>query len=877
MPAFASSLWIALARLGWAHLATRPGRTLLTLIGVGLGVAATIAVQRANLDVLSSFERAVLTVAGPTAVEIDGGETGIDERLIAAVRRIAGVVSAAPVLAQTALLSESRSSRRAIQVLGLDLLAEADARGFRLMNDGAAEQLDRLLAPDSLYVGKRAAADWSVSVGSRVDFVIGSRRATLRIVGLIEDRQGAESSWDHLAIMDIAAAQVLFGLVGRLDRIDIVTRPGVAADDVIAAVREVVPAHLTVERPRRRTQQVEDMVRAFRLNLMVLSWVGLLVGMFLIYNTMSFAIAQRRREIGIYRAIGMTQIRVTGLFLAEAAVLGIAGGMLGSTAGLLLAGTLTGLVSRTISDLYAPVGSGVAGLTGMEGLMGMLVEGAAVGCCVSLLGALGPSLDAGRTAAVRALAPGDYEASRQLRSRTLGAAGSALLFIAAALSFAAPVRGLPLPGYAATFCLLAGLSCLAPICVTRGRRNISAISAGEIHTAQEAMRTIAIEHAARNPGRNGVTVSALMVGLAIMIGVVIMVRSFRHTVELWIDDTVMADLIVSPPTWLRGEATGSVGRTLPDAWAESLAAIPGVAAVDAYRDVKALVNGRRVAVVSRDLVLHAARSRYLVRSGDSRTSLTQAAKHGRVLVSEVLAHRLGLREGESLKIATPEGVHSFPIEAVFYDYATDGGKVVMDRTLYRSLWHDDLVTVFPIYLQPHSDLSVVRKRISSALLPDGDHTIPPLVISNGELRKEILEIFDRTFLMTYVLEAIAVIIAMLGIINTLVTSVLERGREFGILRAIGGSAAQIRHLVLWEAAYLGLIGIALGLLGGAALSVLLVEVINKQSFGWTIQMIVPIGALLQAVCLAAAATLVAGYFPARWAARRPIADALRDE
>jgi putative ABC transport system permease protein len=236
-----------------------------------------------------------------------------------------------------------------------------------------------------------------------------------------------------------------------------------------------------------------------------------------------------------------------------------------------------------------------------------------------------------------------------------------------------------------------------------------------------------------------------------------------------------------------------------------------------------------------------------------------------------------VEEGATLEMMTPSGPMRFPIVAVFYDYSTDGGKLLMDRALYQSLWHDDLVTVFPVYLSAGSSIDRVRERITAQLSGEAGVGIPPLVISNTELRKEILEIFDRTFLLTYVLEAIAVVIAMLGIVNTLVTSVLERRREFATLRAIGGSAGQIQQLVLWEAAHLGMIGITLGLIGGGLLSLLLIKVINRQSFGWTIQMIVPIGALAQAVVLAVVATLVAGYFPARWAARQPVIEGLREE
>ena len=394
---------------------------------------------------------------------------------------------------------------------------------------------------------------------------------------------------------------------------------------------------------------------------------------------------------------------------------------------------------------------------------------------------------------------------------------------------------------------------------------------------QGVMREIAVDHASRNLGRNGVTVSALMVGLSIMIGVLVMVRSFRHTVEVWVADTVMADVVVAPSLWLRETETRSVERSLPASWLSVLSSISDVAAVDTYREVRVTVNGQRVAIVSRDLRLHARVSRYLVRQGDSSEQLTRAADTGGLLVSEILADRLGVREGDSLEILTPEGSRHFPIIAVFYDYATDGGKILMDRELYRSLWHDDLVTVYPVYLAAGADLDRIRGTMAAKLGEVGAGRLPPLLISNAELRKEILEIFDRTFLLTYVLEAIAVIIAMLGIVNTLVTSVLERRREFATLRAIGGSAGQIRQLVLWEAAYLGLVGIGLGLVGGGALALLLIKVINKQSFGWTIQMIVPLGGLMQAVGVAAAATLIAGYFPARWAAEQPLAEGLREE
>lgn len=858
-----------------AHVTQRPLRTLLTITGVALGVSASVAVRTANVDVLHSFEQTVLTVAGPTTLEISGGEVGLDERLIRAVRNVPGVMAASPVILQTAVKTGDGAASLAVQVLGLDLLAEIDSRGFRVGHPPEERRWETLLDSNALLLGRKQAAEWHVSVGDTVDLLVGPGLVTCRISGILEDAADRTSSWDRVAVMDIAAAQVTFDMVGRLDRIDLITEEGMSVEDIAHAVRAILPPHVIVERPTSRTNQVEQMLRAFRLNLTVLSWVGLLVGMFLIYNTMAFAVAQRRREIGVYRAIGMTQTRVAILFLIEAGVLGLVGGAMGSATGFILARQLTALLSRTISDLYIPVGP-----EGGDGLASgwfwtLSLEGLAVGCLVSMVGAIGPSLDAGRTAPARALAPGDYEAGRRLQVGMLSFVGLGLLAITGALSFAGPVDGVPLPGYLATLCLLAGLSCIAPICIS-GRPWSSRRT--ELNPkVQGVMREIAIDHASRNPGRNGVTVSALMVGLAIMIGVLVMVRSFRHTVEVWVAETVIADIVVAPSLWLRGTEAGSVGRSLPSSWSAVLASIPEVSAVDTYRDVRVMVNGQRVAVVSRDLRLHARMSRYLMRRGDSSDQLNRAADINGVLVSEILAGKLGVQEGNSLDIATPEGMKRFPIVAVFYDYATDGGKILMDRALYQSLWHDELVTVYPVYLASGVDLDRARNTMAAKLRDVGGGRFPPLLISNAELRREILEIFDRTFLMTYVLEAIAVVIAMLGIINTLVTSVLERRRELSTIRAIGASEGQVAQLVLWEAAYLGVIGIGLGLAGGATLSLLLVNVINKQSFGWTIQMIIPWGGLAQTVLLAGGATVVAGLLPAQWAARQSVGDGLREE
>ncbi len=875
------TLFAVCARLGWTHLSTHPGRTLLTIIGVGLGVAATIAVQTANVDVLRSFEESVLTVAGPVTLEVSAGEAGMDERLITTVREVTGVDSARPVVEVGVQVADRQQS---FLVLGLDLLDELNTVQGRLpvtlealQRPGEGDGMEALLAPNGILVGQVLASELNVGPTAALELEVGSGKVSVVITGVMGRQAGEVSAWDRLAVMDIAAAQWTFGLNGRLDRIDVVTQSSSSVEQVAEAIAQILPPSVTVRRPIQRSRQVESMVSAFQMNLSVLSMVGLLVGVFLIYNTVSFTVAQRRREVGILRAIGMSEPMVVGLFLAEAGVFGVAGGVLGGGLGLVLGNVLVGLVGRTIHDLYVPMADASRAFGFPPGSVRLLIEAIVIGSGVSVLGAVGPSLDAGRTLVVAALAPGEYDIAQRVRAASLGLVGGALLLFALGAAFAGPVGGVPVFGYLATFCLLAGLSCLVPILMQWVCRTRELDASSPAPSLGGAIRHIAREQTTRGMGRNAVTVSAFLVGVAIMVGVMVMIRSFRDTVEIWIDQTVMADFIVAPAGWPHVVRGGTSAQVLPGAWRASLAGTAHVTAVDVYRDVRIDLDGRPIALVSRDVALHAARSRYLFLEGESAMILTRVAAGEGAIISEVVANSLQVAKGSRLSIPTPMGAKSLAVLGVFYDYATDGGKIVIDRSLYREWWNDDGVTVFPVYAEPGADLAQARTALLKTLADESRGTLLPTVLSNRELRREILRIFDRTFTLTYVLEAIAVIIAMLGIINTLVTSVVERRRELATLQALGSSRGQITALILWEAGYLGILGTAMGLFGGLALAWILIRVINRQSFGWTIQVSWPLGLMAEVAALAFFASLLAGFWPARWASKQPLVEGLRYE
>ncbi len=859
--------------LGRCHFTERPVRTLITILGVALGVSVSVAIRAANVEVLRSFESAVASIAGRATLQVSGGDLGFDERVIVSLRRHPDVIVATPILTFGVVKASGTQAKQGFKLVALDLLEASELKNFRVHSDEEGTQmLERLLSPTAVFLGAGLAEEWSLSIGDPLEILLGIHRHALIVQGIVEGTADLSSTWNNMAIMDIAAAQNLFGLVGRLDRIDLETRPGRPVQDIAKELRSKLPPGLKMERPSQRSQQLERMVGAFQLNLGALSMVGLLVGLLLVYNTVSYAVVQRRREIGLYRAIGMARGVVTTLFVTEASLMGLAGGVGGGWLGVLLARHLVSVLRGSVSELYTPLPDGGGSLD--PHLSSLLLGSGVLGMAVSIVGAIGPSLEASRTDPARALAPGQYDEIQQIRAGRLawvgvGGVGGAIL-----LAVPGPVHGMPLFGYASAFFLLLSPSFLAPsLLVGLGalfRLDWSTPNSG---TVGASLRRLAADQVARTPGRNAVTVSALMVGVAIMLGVGIMIQSFRETVEHWIDQTIVADLIVAPAGWPLGVDENSQAQGIPLSLADDIARIEGVGAVDTYRTIRLNVQDRPVSLVARDLRVHSEWSRYLFIEGDSPDILNETVKNEGVLLSEVLARALGINRGDTLSLTSPAGPVSFPVTGVFYDYATDGGKAVLDRELYRKLWKDETTTVIPVYVDVESDPKLVRTRIQEGV--GGEHYL--VVIANHEIRSEILAIFDRTFTVTYALELIAIVIALLGIANTVLTSVLERQRELATFRAIGASRTQIRHLVLWETSYLGLLGALMGVAAGILLSVLLIEVINRQSFGWTIEFTLPGGLLVEAVALAVIAAVIAGLVPAFWAARQSIVDGLRYE
>lgn len=832
-------------------------RVAVSVLGVALGVAVPVAIRLANESVLTAFARGVDAVAGRAALTVHAGELGVPEELFPLLQADPAVAHASPLI--QVLAPVQGMPAELLLVLGVDVLSEQAFRDYRLADPPAtADPLTLLTDPEAILLARRFAEAHGLEVGGRLTLLTPAGPRAFRVQGLLTAEGPAVALDGRFALLDIATAQVEFQKLGRLDRVDLLLRPGTDPVAIAARLRAALPAGLTVERPAARTTQVEEMLASFRLNLTVLSLIALLTGCFLVYNTMGIAVLRRRRSLGVLRALGVSRRNVAALIAGEAALLGGVGGLLGALAGGALSRAAVVAMARTVSQLYAFVRPEPPALTA-----GTLALGLLAGLGAALLAAAGPARLAAAVSPREALAPATL--LRRPRTAAATGAGAALLALAALLARPGPIGTPPVGGYLAALAAVLGGALLSPA-LLRGMAAAGRPLLG-ILPVPAGLALLSLRRAVR---RNAVAASAMMVGLAMLVSVSTMIRSFRATVEAWIAQSVRADFVLSPAgRYLKG----ADGR-LPADLLRPLATVEGVEALDPFRGIR-VEDGRggRFLLASGDFAVHARYGRLLMVGGDAPAILRAAREAGAVVVSETFALRYGVRVGGRVSLPTRRGPVQLPVAGIFYDYTTEGGLVVMDRPLFVRLTGDPFLTSVAIYLRPGADPEVVRRRILTAVPGREDL----LLLANRALKARVLEIFDQTFAITYALELIALVVAALGILNAQMATVLERQRELGILRAVGCSRRQVLATVLAEA---GLLGIAANLLGaavGLALSAILIYVINFQSFGWSIQFHFPAREVTQVTALALGTALVAGAVPAFIAAALPPVEALRHE
>ncbi|HEX4389176.1 MAG TPA: FtsX-like permease family protein [Steroidobacteraceae bacterium] len=802
-----------LAAASLRHLTRHPAQLALAFVGLTLGVGTIVAVDIATASAQRAFALSLQAVNGAATHQIVGGPAGLDESLYVELRRhplLAGQESApmAPLVSGYVTVGA-----RTLELIGTDPLAAGELGAARRGGGGppaGAAARAWFTEEGAVFVSDAAAAALHLAPGQAFTVEIDGVRHEAHLAGVLKD---AGAGFDNLMLTDIAQAQEWLDAKGHLSRIDLALPPGAAGAAALAALSARLPAGAHVEETRAAARETFAMTDAFTTNLKAMSLLALLVGTFLIYGAVSFAVLQRRNLIGVLRALGATRAEVLRLLLAESAVLGAFGAVCGIVLGALIGRSLVQLVSQTINDLYFVVAVNELALPAAT-----LVKALAAGLLTALLAALVPALEVAGSAPRLGLARSVLEARARSVARAASVLGIALA-LAAALIVAFSRVSL-LAGFAALFLLLLAVAALTPAVLA-----LVARAAARVLGRRSAVMRLALGDVAGSLSRTGVAVAALGMALAAMIGVAVMVESFRESLREWLTRTMRADVYVTAP----GPADG-LARRLDPALLRSLVALPGVRTHSEVR--RALVGSGYGA-----LDLTAVR---LVAGGQGAFRLTQgepgtawrAFAAGAVLVSEPLAWRLRLKAGDALALVTPDGTHTFRIAGVYREYGNDRGEVLIDLDTYRRLWHDEAVGGVGVYLEPG-----VAPATAIAALRELSRGRQRLFIrSNAELRAFSMSIFERTFTITRVLYWLAAGVAAIGLLSALLAWELERARTLALLRALGLTPRGTALLILAQTLFMGLVALLAAIPAGLLTALVLTEVINRRAFGWQIDL-----------------------------------------
>jgi putative ABC transport system permease protein len=621
-----------------------------------------------------------------------------------------------------------------------------------------------------------------------------------------------------------------------------------------------LPDGISLARQGARTDENRKMLSAFRWNLRVLSYISLVVGAFLIYNTISISVVRRRAEIGILRALGATSGAVLAAFLSEAAFFGLVGSAVGLLLGRVMAEGAVEMMAATVRALYVSSTPGEIEITG-----GTVVIALVAGVGVAVWSAWGPAREAARVAAAEAMARGRQEfLSRMHTGRDLALAGLFALGALAA-SQAPPIDGKPLFGYLAALLLIAAAAFATPAVVSW----LTGSLAGLLRRLLGVTGLLASRSLLASLGRTSVLVGALSTAVAMMASVGIMVGSFRDTVALWMENQLRADYYIRP--------AGSTGvdrhPTMDAAIADRIAGLPEVLAVDRFRAYEISYGGRPATLGAGQIEVVAKLGRLRFLDGRAASEALPALKGAdRVVISEPFSFKHGLDTGDRIRIALGGKEVEFEVVGVYFDYSNERGFVIADRETLLKYLPDPSPTNLAVYLKPGVDRAGAGDRIREAI---GGAQV--FMADNQRLRTQGLLVFDRTFAITYALEAVAIVVAIMGMAGALLALVIDRRREIGVLRFLGASTGQIRRLILTESGLIGLLSNVVGLALGSVLSLILIYVINKQSFGWTFQFHWPVALLLGALTLIYVAAIVAGIYPARTAARLNPIEVMHEE
>lgn len=839
--------WLLFVRLILRPLLREPVRAALTVFAVALGVGLVVAIDLAAQAAAGSFHSSLESLTGKSDLLITS-TGGLDEAWLGRLVQLPYAFDFTPRIEDFASID---GKGEALPFLGLDLIGHRGQGAFEGSVTGSAQRLN---VGNPIWVGRRLA----LHPGDRVNLLINDAMQAFTVAGILKKQPG-QIGEENAIVADIGLAQKVTGKVGKLDSIDVRVPSSSTIDFWRQLLINTLPVSAVVEPQGARTGENRKMLAAFRWNLRVLSYIALIVGAFLIYNTISVSVVRRRSEIGLMRAVGGTRSLIAAGFLAESLVFAMAGSGLGLLLGRIMALGAVRLVGNTVQSLYVSSQPAAVQLT-----LEAVVTGVGLGVAVSILAALAPALEASRIAPVEAMARGRKEYDATVRSRR-AAGGAMFAFVAAAgLTRLPPVNGQPLFAYLSVALSILATAAVIPSVITLFAR----VMQRTVERLLGVEALLAVRSLRASLGRTSVLTAALSTAIAMTVSVGIMVGSFRDTVRVWMSGELKADFYLRPA----GPSAADRHPTLSPELSEKIGRIPGVLAVDRLRAYQIYYDGLPATLAATEMGNpQSAAGIRLLPGEDRRAILSKLSTGDYAVVSEPFANKHNVRPGSMLGLPLASAVHSFQVLGIYYDYSTSG-FIDIDRNVLLRYLPDPSPSSLAVYVKAAANRAEIRKAIGTAI---SGH--PVMVFTNGDLRRGAIAVFDRTFSITYALETVAVVVAIMGIAGALLAMVIDRRREFALFRFLGAAQPQVRRVILCEAALLGLLASGIGLSLGTVLSLILIFVINKQSFGWTIQFHWPIALLLTALTGVYLATVLAGLYPARTVTRMNPIEVIHEE
>jgi len=832
--------WSLFFRLIVRPVLRERARSLLVVFAVALGVSVVLAIDLAGNAAAGSFRSSMETLAGDNDLEVTAAG-GVPEQVVGQLATLPYALRVTPRIEDHATVS---STGETVPLIGIDAIAEANRQqiGSREISEDP-DSFRHINDPSAIWTTRRLGH----RLGETIALLINDQKRDYVVRGFVPEP--AEGSED-VVLMDLAAAQNATQKLGRVDRILLKLPDNPGLDVWQQSLRDILPSGVALNPQGSQTAANRRMLSAFRWNLRILSYIALLVGAFLIYNTISVSVVRRRADIGTVRALGGSRRTVLVAFLAEAAMFGLAGALIALPMGRLMATGAVRLLATTVNALYISSRPGALNLSVESVILAFLV-----GVGVAVMSALAPAREASLVSPTEAMARGLREYTIRVE-RTRDAGIALVLAAAGALAGRLPaIGGKPIFGYLSALLLIGASALSIPALVYW----ITSIASTTLRKFMGVEALLASRSLAGSLRRTSVLVGALSTAIAMMTSVGIMVGSFRQTVIAWMESQLPADLYLRPA----GDPSVDRHPTLSLELTDRIAKLPGVESVSRFRAYEIEYQGLPVTLGSADT----GESRYYRSSGflsgrPAPQVLQELLSSDAAIVSEPFANKHHVNAGDFVTLPLGKKLVKFRIVDVFYDYANERGYVIVDRSTMLRYLPDPAASNLAVYLAASADLETVRDEIRQAAA-----NREVLIFSNRDIRREAIRIFDQTFAITYALEAVAVLVAVMGIAGALVSIVIDRRREFGLLRFLGAAASQVRKLILVEAGLIGLLANIAGLTLGALLSLVLIFVINKQSFGWTIQFHWPVKVLLAAISLVYVATILAGIYPARIAQR----------